>query len=144
MKKVAIYGQSYAVNAEKEVQILLTALEENNSVIFFEKFFYDVLNSNQVLLKEYPTFQYFNDLNNSFDVLFTIGGDGTFLRAITYVRDLEIPILGINTGRLGFLATVKKNAIKEAVSLLIEKKYTLQERALLTVKTFPENKEIRR
>ena len=142
MKKVAIYGQSYAVNAEKEVQILLAALQENNSVVFFEKNFYDVLNDHNVILKKYPTFQHFNDLNNSFDMLFTIGGDGTFLRAITYVRDLEIPILGINTGRLGFLATVKKNEIKEAVSLLIEKQYSLQERSLLTVKTLPENKEI--
>ena len=142
MKKVAIYGQSYAVNAEKEVAILLKALHEKNSVVFFEKNFYETLTKSHIIVKKYPTFKYFNDLNNSFDILFTLGGDGTFLRAITYVRNLNIPILGINTGRLGFLATVPKDAIKEAVLLLFEKKYTLQERTLLLVKTSPENKEI--
>lgn len=142
MKKVAIYGQSYAVNAEKEVVILLHALHENNTVVFFEKNFYAALKKNKVIVKKHPTFEHFNDLDPSFEMLFTMGGDGTFLRAITYVRDLNIPILGINTGRLGFLATVPKDAIKEAILLLFEKKYTLQERTLLMVKTAPENKEI--
>ena len=44
--------------------------------------------------------------------MLTIGGDGTFLRSATHIRDLDIPILGINTGRLGFLANIQKNAIK--------------------------------
>ena len=57
-------------------------------------------------------------------MFFSLGGDGTILRAITYIRDLNIPILGINTGRLGFLANVQKNAIKESIDLLIAEKYT--------------------
>ncbi len=141
MKKVAIYGQAYTISAEKEIQILLSALEKNNIVVFFEKEFYDLLKENNSLNKKYPTYSHFNDLSNSFDVLFTIGGDGTFLRAVTYVRDLNIPMLGINTGRLGFLATVQKEEIEEAVDLLLKKEFSFQERSLLQIETTPKASE---
>ena len=138
MKKVAIYGQSYNILAIKEVLILLEALEKENIVAFFEENFYALFRKDNPLSKKYPTFSHFNDLNNSFDLLFTIGGDGTILRAITYIRNLDIPILGINTGRLGFLATIQKDQIKEAIELLLKKEYGIQERTLLSVKTIPE------
>ncbi|CAA0213550.1 NAD kinase [Tenacibaculum maritimum] len=141
MKKVAIYGQAYTISAEKEIKILLAILETEKIVVFFEKEYYDLLTKKNALQKKYPTYAHFNDLNESFNILFTVGGDGTILRAVTYIRNLNIPILGINTGRLGFLATVQKNQIKEAVECLINKKYTIHERALLQVKTSPETKE---
>ncbi len=141
MKKVAIYGQAYTISAEKEIKILLSALEENNIVVFFEKEFYDLLTKNNSLIKKYPTYSHFNDLSNSFDILFTIGGDGTFLRAVTYVRNLDIPILGINTGRLGFLATVQKDEIKKAIDLLLKKEFSIQERSLLQIETTPKTEE---
>lgn len=139
MKKVAIYGQSYTVNAAKEMQLLIASLEKHNIVFFLEKNLYDLLREHQIIQKKYPYFSSFSDLNNSFDLLFSIGGDGTILRAVTYVRDLNIPILGINTGRLGFLATVQKDEIENAIELLIDKKYDIQERALLEVTTQPKN-----
>lgn len=138
MKKVAIYGQSYSISAEKEIQILLKVLQQHNIVSFIEKQFYDLLVEGDILDKKYPTFSHFNDLNSSFDVLFTLGGDGTILRAVTYIRDLDIPILGINTGRLGFLATINKTAIEESVNLILNGDYSIQERTLLSVKTSPE------
>ncbi len=141
MKKVAIYGQAYTISAEKEIRILLSALEKHNIQVFFEEKFYNLLEENNSLAKKYPTYAHFNDLSNSFDVLFTIGGDGTFLRAVTYVRDLDIPMLGINTGRLGFLATVKKEEIEEAVASLIKKEFTFQERSLLQIETTPKAEE---
>ena len=137
IKKVAIFGQTYSVHAEKEIKILLLALEEHNIVVFFEENFYIALKDFCHLTKTYSTFNSFHDLNSSFDVFFSLGGDGTFLRAITYIRDLNIPILGINTGRLGFLANVQKNAIKESIDLLIAEEYTIQERTLLSIKTNP-------
>lgn len=138
MKKVAIYGQSYSISAEKEIQILLKVLQQHNIVSFIEKQFYDLLVEGDILDKKYPTFSHFNDLSSSFDVLFTLGGDGTILRAVTYIRDLDIPILGINTGRLGFLATINKTAIEESVNLILNGDYSIQERTLLSVKTSPE------
>ena len=110
-------------------------------MFFFEEDFYNLLLENKSLDKKYPTFSHFNDLSSSFDFMFTVGGDGTILRAVTYVRDLNIPILGINTGRLGFLATVQKDEIEKAVELLINKEYSIQERSLLEVETDPRAKE---
>ncbi|APZ46238.1 NAD kinase [Polaribacter reichenbachii] len=142
MKKVAIYGQSYSISAEKEIQILLDVLQENNIVSFIEKKFYDLLIAGNILDKKYPTFSHFNDLNTSFDTLFTLGGDGTILRAVTYIRDLGIPILGINTGRLGFLATINKKSIRESINLILKGEYSILERTLLEVKTTPKTEEL--
>ncbi len=141
MKKVAIYGQSYSISAEKEIQILLEVLQENNIVCFIEKQFYDLLIDGNILEKKYPTFSHFSDLDTTFDTLYTLGGDGTILRAVTYTRNLGIPILGINTGRLGFLATINKKAIKESVELILKGEFIIQERTLLTIETVPKLKE---
>ena len=65
MKKIAIYGQSYSLTTDKEVQILLTVLEEQKVAIFFEKQFYALLNQNNSLPKTYATFESFDDLNSS-------------------------------------------------------------------------------
>ena len=137
MKKVAIYGQAYTTLAEREVKILLTVLEKKNIVVFFEQQFYNLFVENNSLNKKYPTYAHFNDLSDTFDVMFTIGGDGTILRAVTYIRNLDIPIMGINTGRLGFLATIQKDQIEEAINLMLKQEYTLQERSLLQIKTSP-------
>jgi NAD+ kinase len=141
MKKVAVFGQTYTVNADKEIKTLLKSLEDHKVVIFLEKNFYDALNEQQHLDKKYPTFSKFEDLNSSFDLFFSIGGDGTMLRTVTYVRDLNIPILGVNTGRLGFLANVNKEEIKESIDLLVAGDYTIQERTLLSVEMTPHVKE---
>lgn len=142
MKKVAVYGQSYSISAEKEIKILLAVLEENNIECHIEKKFYNLLVEGKILTKKYDTFSHYKDLNETFNLMFTLGGDGTILRAVTYIRNINIPILGINTGRLGFLATINKNTIKESVALILKGEYTLQERTLLSVKTLPKSKEI--
>jgi len=125
MKKVAIYGQSYSISAEKEIQVLLSVLQENNIVCFIESEFYDLLKDGNILEKKYPTFSHFSDLNTSFDTLFTLGGDGTILRA----------------GRLGFLATINKKNIKESIELILKGEFTIQERTLLSIKTLPKLEE---
>ena len=65
--------------------------------------------------------------------MITIGGDGTLLRSITYVRDLEIPIMGINSGRLGFLATISQKKLNSELIKVLEGNYKLEERSLLQV-----------
>lgn len=66
-----------------------------------------------------------------FDFVIVLGGDGTMLEAVTFVRDSQVPILGINLGRLGFLASISKTRIEEALELLIQKRYNLEQRHLL-------------
>ena len=132
--KVAIYGYIKS-EAQDYIQVLLDGLQEYNIETIIEKRFYDSINSD----KEYKTFTDYSDLDASFDLMFTMGGDGTFLRAVTFVRNLNIPILGINMGRLGFLATIQKEHIKISLKALINNDYTIKERSLLTVKTSTKN-----
>jgi NAD+ kinase len=68
-------------------------------------------------------------------MLFSIGGDGTFLDIITLVRDSGIPILGINLGRLGFLSSISRDEILLAVDKVLEKKFTLEQRTLISLTT---------
>ena len=109
MKKAAIYGQSYAITSVKEIKTLLEVLEKNKIEFYIENEFLNLLIENKSLKDIYKSFKSFNDLDDSFDIMFTIGGDGTFLRSATHIRNLNIPILAINTGRLGFLAIVPKD-----------------------------------
>ena len=81
-------------------------------------------------------------MDSSFDLLVSIGGDGTILRAATYVRDSGIPILGINAGRLGFLAKVQKENIETFLQIVLKKEYTLSKRTLLSLECSSENEQI--
>jgi NAD+ kinase len=72
----------------------------------------------------------------------SIGGDGTILRAATFVRKSNIPILGINAGRLGFLASIQKENIDAFLKMVIEKKYTISPRTLLSLSCSPSNSDI--
>lgn len=141
MKKVAIYAQSYAISAEEEINTLIAILQQNSIDFFIEKQFYELLKKGNVIDKKQKTFSGFSDLDNSFDLMITIGGDGTFLRSVTHVRNLDIPILGINTGRLGFLAIIPKDCIERCFSQILNGDFTLQQRTLLSVKTNPILKE---
>lgn len=133
--KVAIYG-TYDVEKSKEpIQELFGYLISNNFEIVVEHSFLKAIKKKTTVKQNFEEFNDFEDLNNRFDVLITIGGDGTILKAVTFVRHLNIPILGINTGRLGFLATVQKTQIKEAIDALIHQNYTINERDLLKVTT---------
>ena len=127
MKKVAIYAQSYAISAEQEIKTLMAILQQNNIDFFIEKQFYELLKKGEIIHDKQKTFSSFYDLDNSFDLMITIGGDGTFLRSVTYVRNLNIPILGINTGRLGFLAIIPKNCIENCFNQILNNEFTLKE-----------------
>jgi len=77
------------------------------------------------------------------DFVITLGGDGTILSVVTLIKDLEIPIVGINLGRLGFLASIEQSRISEAIDQIVNGHYTISERSMLSLQTdpvlFPEN-----
>ncbi|AEA42120.1 NAD kinase [Fluviicola taffensis] len=75
------------------------------------------------------------DFHNGIDLAFSIGGDGTFLRTVSFIRNSGVPILGINTGRLGFLANISDLQFEEALELVRQKRYDYQKRSLLRVET---------
>ena len=83
--------------------------------------------------KKYNTFDASTTLDLEHDYLFSIGGDGTLLRSIPFVKDTENPILGINTGRLGFLTSLQKESLNEALDKFFDKKFKLIKRDLLAL-----------
>lgn len=138
--KIAVYGQNYAKETSQEAfEILLPVLLNHNAEVFVETDFFEKQHDS---VRSNPSVSKFEVLDNSFELLISIGGDGTILRAITFVRDLGIPIVGINTGRLGFLATVQTDEITSAIAQIVEGNYKISERSLLSVTTSPSDKTI--
>ena len=92
--------------------------------------------------KKYNTFDAGVTLDLDHDYLFSIGGDGTLLRSIPFVKDTENPILGINTGRLGFLTSLQKESLNQALDKFFDKKFKLIKRDLLALELSYPYKEI--
>src|SRR5690606_7880226 len=137
--KVGIFGQFYHPDAEVYIGQLLEVLNKEHISVFLESSFLkavDKKNPSQAILLKYPAFK---KLDPSFNLLFSIGGDGTMLHAVSAIKDLKIPLAGINTGRLGFLASIPKETIKKSVSEIINGKYTISERSLLDISVSPED-----
>ena len=140
--KVAIFGRFYNETTSISVETLFNYLLKKDFDAYIETEFSNLIKSESQNEKDYSSFKTFKTLDNSFDLLVSIGGDGTILRAITFVKDLDIPIIGINTGRLGFLATIQVNQIEKAIQDIIDGNYKISERSLLSVETSPKNNDI--
>ena len=155
MKKVAIYGYYRSEKSFTYLLLLLDILLKHKIEILFQRDFYEKLLKHrkfskeqpEFLLQSYPVFKTFtsyHDLPDDTNVFFTYGGDGTILRALTYIRDKGIPIFGINAGRLGFLATVQKEQLEKAVNQYLKGQYTISERNLVAIETQPVHADIQK
>ena len=132
---IALFGGIYQEYFSKYIQHLIKKLEVEHINLVVEKEFYDFLKTHIRFNKKILTFTKHEDIKDSVDCLFSIGGDGTLLKAVTYVRESEIPILGINTGRLGFISSISTDQIDDAVSDVIKNNYQINERILLELNT---------
>ncbi|AWA28911.1 NAD kinase [Flavobacterium magnum] len=140
--KVAIYGQYYQNSTEPIIRDIFVFFNENQVEMVIEAEFLNMLYEKELIKKSYRTFSSHTELDASFDMMISIGGDGTILRAATLVRDSGIPILGINAGRLGFLAMVQKESISTFMQFIIDRNYTFSPRTLLSVSSSPVNDDI--
>ncbi len=140
--KVAVFGRFYNLTTTFSVETLFNFLKKKGIDAYIETEFYNLINDNEPNKIDYLFNKQFDTLDASFDLFVSIGGDGTILRAITFIKDLGIPIIGINTGRLGFLATIPVNDIEIAIQNIINGKYRISERSLLTIETSVENEDI--
>ena len=131
--KVGIYGQTNNEITIKYTEHLIEILKDRKIDFLLEKNFSEGFTDSTG--NGYKSFDGYEELDRSFDVFFTVGGDGTFLRSVTLVRDLGIPIVGINTGRLGFLATVPKENIGKAIEQICNKEFRIGKRSLLSVRS---------
>lgn len=137
--KVAIFGQFYHHTSAESIATLCNFLGKKKIKIYIEKEFYSLLTLNNVVIKNYEDLDTYTHLDDSFDLLISIGGDGTILRAMTHIRNSDIPIIGINTGRLGFLATIQDDEIEIALESIFNNEYKISERTLLQIETSPSN-----
>ena len=129
--KIAIYGQSSDKVSEKIFSEILNIANDRNIFLIIEKKYNSIISKNHQ--HNHQLFASHYDLDNSIDLMITIGGDGTLLRSITYVRDLGIPIIGINSGRLGFLATLNQEMLNSELDIILNGGYEIRERTLLEV-----------
>ena len=129
MKNIAIHGRKIKFTSFKEVKALFHQLISRKIQLSVSS---DFMSLNEVLLSDF-LFDIYNPKRGkkNFDAFISIGGDGTFLETLTHVGSLEIPILGINTGRLGFLASIAQDQIRGAIDKLLTGDYEVEKRSLV-------------
>ncbi|MBR9920442.1 MAG: NAD kinase [Bacteroidetes bacterium] len=130
--QVVVYSQLLKEKDIPYVQSLFDALHDHGINTFVYTPYLETLEGKIHFSRDVGSFESFLDFSvKKIDYVITLGGDGTILSAVTLVRDSGVPIMGINLGRLGFLASIEKTKIKEAVKALFQGKYRISERTLL-------------
>tara|TARA_E500000331_G_scaffold240107_1_gene230499 strand:+ start:267 stop:1142 length:876 start_codon:yes stop_codon:yes gene_type:complete len=131
VKSIAIHGRKIKVSSVLEVQTLLRKLVSRGVQLSVSS---DFLKLNEAMLSEFSLAVYgLNQGEKKFNAFISVGGDGTFLETLTHVGSLEIPILGINTGRLGFLASIAQDQITVAIDKLLIGHYEIEKRSLISL-----------
>jgi len=134
--KIALYIAFHNKSSIDCCKDIIGLISVKNKLVIDSKIKNDLSDEDQ---KKFSFFDSKKPIENDFNFVFAIGGDGTILRSITYVKDSNIPILGINTGRLGFLTSIQKENIQEAISLIDNNKFSIIKRTLLEVKSGSQN-----
>lgn len=135
--KIAVFGQAYKTDSLRYVVDLLNLLRKKECEIVIEGDVYKLIQSE--LDFELPTFESKKIIEKGIDYMISVGGDGTILQAASMIQDADIPIIGINTGRLGFLATIHKENMSAAIELLFKGSFHIYKRSLLEVSTNKNN-----
>ncbi len=129
--KVAIYSRGLDFEQENPLLVLLEELARYDTTIHLYEPLLHRFTLPQNLLEKMVRFQTSGDLNKDIDYLISLGGDGTMLDAVTLVKDYNIPILGINFGRLGFLASISRDELGSAVDALVNHTFVVDKRSLI-------------
>ena len=132
--KIAIYGRKFNDSASIYAQQLIDTLLENQVELIIYSAFHAFLTPRVKLPASIQTFTSHDELQGV-NYLISVGGDGTMLDTVTLVRDSGIPVIGINMGRLGFLASIAKQEVKTAVDAIIKGHYTIDKRSLIRLES---------
>lgn len=133
--RIAIYGRTIDASGIGQISGLFNILEQTHATLIIEEHFLSLLRGNIAFASQPSVFRNGRLERGDADYLLSIGGDGTILDTVTIVRDSGIPVLGINTGRLGFLSSVAKHEIEQAITNLKQHKFLINKRTLLRVET---------
>ena len=138
--KVLLYANVLTPENESYFFEIVETLKEHKVEVGIYKDIRDhFIKSKKAIAEKFKVIHDYYHLKESpYDVLMSLGGDGTILSATLLVRDLDIPILGINLGRLGYLSSVEKSKIKESIRDLVEGSYSIDERTILQLDSTPD------
>lgn len=133
--RIAIYGREFSDDFIPYFQLLIDELDRNKVDYYvYSKFYKNLLNKGITFGQEVKEYNRKTYPKLKLDFLFSIGGDGTILDTITSIKK-GIPVVGVNSGRLGFLSNTAKTEIKKVIQQLLNKEYRIEERTMLSLET---------
>ncbi len=132
--KFVIHGRTFKPESTGNIQEIFDVLNQNNIEFQISDSFEEILIASDINLHLHKTFFNNTEIFDA-DIALSLGGDGSFLETLGLVANKEIPILGINFGRLGFLTDIEPQNIKETISKILSKKYTVDERIMVHLET---------
>jgi len=130
---IALFGKEFSANHREYFQLLVDELVKRQISLKVYKPYFERIADQIQWPADLQFFTTHENLVHQTDMLISIGGDGTLLDTIPYVRESGIPILGVNFGRLGFLSSISKDEIQLAVSSIVNHEYSIDKRALLSL-----------
>jgi NAD+ kinase len=133
--RVALFGKNFSEDFKSNIRALFDIFKKHKTELFiFDEFASFLFLNAGIETGDFQTFNHESSIPEGTDFLFSFGGDGTFLETLRLVKDRDIPVIGINTGRLGFLANISRDEICISVEDLFSGNYSLEERTLIQLK----------
>jgi len=133
---IAIYGKKTSSKEDLlDFETLISVIQKHGWNPILECNLKNIIRTKISGIDELETFSSHLDFQSGIDLVISVGGDGTFIKTVGFIRDSGVPILGINTGRLGFLANIRRDEIEETMELIHQKNYVFEVRSLLSVET---------
>jgi NAD+ kinase len=133
--KIALFGKSVNNYNLEPIKLLVSIIEKKGWELIVYEEFYRLLRDKNVFSKIVQIFNSPLSTNQTADLFFSLGGDGTILNALPYVLGTPIPVVGVNTGRLGFLASIGIDEIEAAIEKIEAKQYQIEKRSIITLET---------
>jgi NAD+ kinase len=132
--KVAVFGTMVTESFRPVLKEFFGYFKKNKLEVQLFKPFHDYLRDKLDINPYYTsTFSSYQDFDNRNSYIFSVGGDGTFLHSVVNIRNFEIPVIGLNSGKLGFLADISEDHLNNALSDIFNKRYSIIERSLLQI-----------
>lgn len=141
-KKIAVYGKEFNIDHSENITLLLECLQSHSFDFMIEAEYYSKLKQG---IPNFPKLDRFykSDFEQiDFDYFLSLGGDGTILESVTIVKDSGVPIVGVNTGRLGYLSRISLNEIAWGIQKLADNDYTVEGREMLQMTTEIDGKKV--
>ncbi len=133
MGKIAIHGRRIAPDSIQYVETIISIIQENDREIYISPGLFNV-EVEKDLFSGFPKYEPRRNMEQ-YEAVFSLGGDGTLLETLTHIGAAEIPILGINLGRLGFLAVISRENIADALQAYFHGDFSYEERSLIQLTT---------